>query len=99
MKDYNRESRLSFRNYAEHKLRQDLKDEAMETCDPQIKNFATCAQEKGLMVVFSCRGLYRQVQECLALHNGEEAWQRYKTEHRDQLEKLAKPGKPSGTIS
>lgn len=94
MKDYNRESRLSFRNFAEHQLRQDLKDKAMEICDPQIKAFAACAQEKGLMVVFSCNNLYGQVKECLALHNGEEAWQRYKTEHRDQLEKLAKPGIP-----
>jgi Cytochrome c oxidase biogenesis protein Cmc1 like len=86
MKDYSRESRLSFRKFAEHQLRRDLKDEALEICKPHVEAFAACAQEKGLMVVFSCKHLHQEVQQCLALHNGEEAWERYKEKHKDKLE-------------
>lgn len=89
-KDLGRESRLSFRNFAEHQLRRQLKDEAMEICKPQIGAFAECAQEKGLLVVFSCSHLHKGVKECLAKHNGEEAWQKYKQEHEDLLERKAR---------
>ena len=90
MKDYARESRLSFRNIAEHTLRRELKEEAMEICNPQIKTFAECAQEKGLMVVWSCKHLFKQVNECMAKHNGPEAWQKYKAQHEDEIERRAK---------
>ena len=85
-KELGRGSRLSFRNIAEHQLRQELKEEALEICDPEIKAFAQCAQEKGLMVVFSCRSLFHKVNECLNKHAGEEAWQKYKAEHEDEIE-------------
>ena len=94
LKELGRGSRLSFRNIAESRLRQDLKEEAMEICDPQIKAFAECSQEKGLMVVFSCHHLFKKVQECLNTHNGEEAWQKYKAEHLDELEDRATGRKP-----
>ena len=80
------DSKLSFKNYAEHQLRLQLKDEALEICKPQIGEFAECAQEKGLMVVWSCRSLHKAVHNCLAVHNGEEAWQKYKLEHKAELE-------------
>lgn len=90
MKDYSRESRLSFRNFAEHQMRRELKEIAMEKCNAPIEAFAGCAKENGLLVVFSCRHLHRDVQKCLSIHNGEEAWQKYKEENKEELERRAK---------
>jgi Cytochrome c oxidase biogenesis protein Cmc1 like len=92
VKDMARESRFTFRNLAEHQLRRELKEEAMELCNPEIKDFAECAQEKGLMVVFSCKSLFQKVNECMQLHNGEEAWQKYKAKHADEIERRARFG-------
>lgn len=92
LKDMARESRFTFRNLAEHQLRRELKEEAMELCNPEIKTFAECAQEKGLMVVFSCQPLFKKVNECMQKHNGEEAWQKYKTKHADEIERRARVG-------
>ena len=89
-KDMNRESRLSFRNFAEHQLKQDFRDRALKECDPQIKDFAVCAQEKGLMVIISCRKYHQAVNDCLRLNNGDEAWEKYKAEHQDILDRKAK---------
>jgi COX assembly mitochondrial protein 1 len=90
LKDDGRSARLSFRRFAEHRLRQELKDKALRICDPQVKAFAECAQEKGLMVVFSCREYHQQVRECLTIHNGEEAWEKYKLENAERLAKMSK---------
>ena len=92
LKDMARESRFNFRNLAEHQFRRELKEEAMEICNPEIKNFAECSQEKGLMVVFSCRALFQEVNKCLQLHNGEEAWQKYKAKHADEIVRRARVG-------
>ena len=91
-KDMARDSRFTFRNLAEHQFRREVKEEAMEICNPEIKNFAECSQEKGLMVVFSCQSLFREVNKCLQLHNGEEAWQKYRAKHADEIEKRARVG-------
>jgi hypothetical protein len=92
LKEMGRESRLSFRNFAEHQLRRECKEAAMEICKPQVKAFAECAQEKGLMVVWSCKQLHNDVQDCLTIHNGEEAWERYKEDNKERLEKKARLG-------
>ena len=92
MKDMARESRFNFRNLAEHQLRRELKEEAIEICNPELKKFAECSQEKGLMVVFSCQALFREVNKCLQIHNGEEAWQKYKVKHADEIERRARVG-------
>ena len=92
MKDLARNSRFTFRNLAEHQLRRELKEVALETCTPQLRDFAECSQEKGLMVVFSCSSLFKKVNECLNEYNGEEAWQKYKIEHADVIEKRSKVG-------
>ena len=89
LKDLGRGSRLSFKNIAESRLRQDLKEEAMEICDPQIKAFAECSKEKGLMVIFSCNHLFKKINECMSIQNGEEAWERYKKEHANEIEAKA----------
>jgi hypothetical protein len=64
----------------------------MEICNPEIKSFAECSQEKGLMVVFSCQSLFQEVNKCLQIHNGEEAWQKYKEKNADEIEKRARVG-------
>ncbi len=71
LKDLGRESRLSFRNIAEHQLRRELKEKALEICDPVIKSFAECSQEKGLWVIFSCKEQFKKVNECLNQYNGD----------------------------
>lgn len=95
-KEAGRDSRLSFRNLAEHQLRRELKEVGMEICKPQIHEFAECSQEKGLMVVFSCQHLFQKVNDCLSIHNGEEAWQKYKAKHEDEIERRAKVGNLGG---
>lgn len=66
-------------------MRKDLQEEAKEKCKDLIGTFAMCAQEQGLWVVFNCRSKMRAVNECLATHNSEEAWQKYKEEHKEEL--------------
>lgn len=87
IKDASRQSRLSFKKFGEHQLRREFKDMAIEKCNDAIKEFAMCAQEKGLMVVFSCRHLNRAVNECMAIHNSNEAFERYKDANQDVLKK------------
>ena len=77
---------MSFRKIGEHQLRQELKEEALEICDPEVKAFAKCSSEKGLLVIFSCRDLFHKVNQCLSLNAGEEAWQKYKAEHEDEID-------------
>lgn len=86
VKDASRESRLSFRNRAEHLLRRDMKEDAQETCKPFISKFAECARASGLMVVWTCRDNLKELNKCMELHNGEEAWQKYKAAHKEELE-------------
>ena len=91
MKDEGRSSRFSFRNRAEYLLRRDMKEEAMQVhCKKQVADFAECAKEQGLFVVFACQPALKTLNECLAIHNGEEAWQRYKEAHKDELERRSR---------
>jgi hypothetical protein len=86
MKDMGRETRLSFRNFAEHQLRREFKDEAMEKCDLQIGAFAECGQQEGLMVVFRCREFQKDVTECMTVYNSPEAFEAYKEIHSADLD-------------
>jgi len=85
-----RQSRFSFRRRAEDLLRQDLKEEALAKCKPQVGAFAECASETGFMVIFKCKGKLAEVNKCLAIHNGPEAWEAYKEKHRQLLERRAR---------
>merc|ERR1740136_183602 len=62
-KDASREGRLSFKNFGEHQLRRDFKDQAVTKCRSTIDEFGKCAKESGLMVVWNCRGHNRAVVE------------------------------------
>ena len=86
LKDTARESRLSFKQRAEDLLRYELKADATEKCKPYIKSFGDCAKQEGLWVVFKCRSQLQEMNGCMALHNGPEAWQKYKEEHKKELE-------------
>jgi Cytochrome c oxidase biogenesis protein Cmc1 like len=93
MKDISRESRFVFRNLAEHQLRRELKEIAIaDHCQEPIRNFAECSQAAGLLVVWNCNALFKKVNECMTIHNGEEAWQQYKSKHAAEIEKRAKMG-------
>lgn len=86
-KEFSREGRLSFRNFAEHQMRREFKEIALQKCQEPIREFAECAQEKGLAVVISCRHLNKAINDCMAVENSNEAFEIYKQEHADELEK------------
>lgn len=90
MKDSARASRFSFRNIAESQMKQELREVAMEKCDPQIKEFAMCGQEKGLWVVWSCQKQFKEINDCMRIHNGPEAWEVYKKKHAQEIERKAR---------
>lgn len=91
IKDYGRDSRLSFKKFGEHQLRREFKDMAIEKCRTEINAFGKCAQDNGLMVVFKCRDFNKELNKCMAIHNSSEAFETYKRENQDAL--LAKtPG-------
>jgi COX assembly protein 1 len=94
IKDLGRETRLSFRNFAEHQLRRELKEEAMEKCDLQIRTFAECGQQEGLMVVFRCREFQKDINECMGVYNSPEAFEIYKKQHAADLENRVIQSKP-----
>lgn len=89
VKSDGRDSRLSFRNFAETQLRKDFKAEAIEKCNLQVAAFATCIQEKGLWAPFQCRGYQKDVHDCMAVYNSEERFELFKKEHEDEIN--AKP--------
>ena len=90
IKDSGRESRLSFKKFAEHQLRKELKEIALAKCRDQVQAFGRCAQENGLMVVWTCRPFFKEVNACLAIHNSEEEWQKYKKIHQAEIDKWEK---------
>jgi len=87
MKDMGREGRLSFKNFAEHQMRREFKDQAIDKCRDQINAFGKCAQENGLLVVFNCRKFNKDMNECMQLHNSEEEFQKYLDLHTEDLNK------------
>jgi hypothetical protein len=84
-KDFDRDSRLSFKKFGEHQLRREFKDIAVEKCRTEINAFGKCAQENGLMVVWSCRHLNKGLNACMAINNSKEAFEKYKEENQDAL--------------
>ena len=94
MRDDGRAARLSFSNYAEHRVRSEFKEEAVKKCGKEIKEFAECAKEKGLMVVISCRKLNRAITECMYIHNSDEAFQKYLEANPGLIEQRTLKSKP-----
>lgn len=87
MKDTGREGRLSFRNFAENQLRRDFKADAMKRCDLQIGAFAECIKEEALFAPFKCRGIRKDVNECMTVYNSEERFRLYVKDHEDEIQK------------
>lgn len=87
VKDDGRDARLSFRRFAEHKMKREFKEEAIKKCEHHLKNFGQCAQESGLLVVFKCRDLNRKINECMVENNSTEKFEAYLKGHQDELEK------------
>ena len=89
-RDYGRDDRLSFRKFAEHKMKREFKE-------VPLKNFGQCAQDNGLLVVFKCRYFNKKINECMAEHNSPEAFQKYLEENKDELDKRTIKS-PEGSI-
>mmetsp|Transcript_37045 Transcript_37045/g.66688 ORF Transcript_37045/g.66688 Transcript_37045/m.66688 type:complete len:111 (+) Transcript_37045:247-579(+) len=87
IKDDGRDSRLSFRKFAEHKMKREFKEAAIKKCEGTMKDFGKCAQENGLLVVFKCRDFNRKINECMVEHNSTEKFDQYLEQHGDELEK------------
>ena len=84
-KDTSREGRLSFKKFGEHQMRRQFKELALEQCKPQIHAFGKCAEENGLMVVWTCRSLHKEIHSCMSKHNSKEAFEKYKEENKHLL--------------
>ena len=87
IKDDGRDARLSFRRFAEHKMKREFKEEAIKKCEVHLKNFGQCAQDSGLLVVWKCRDLNRKINECMHEHNSPEAFEAYMKANQDELER------------
>uniref|UniRef100_A0A7S0GCI0 COX assembly mitochondrial protein n=1 Tax=Proboscia inermis TaxID=420281 RepID=A0A7S0GCI0_9STRA len=85
LKDESRDSRLSFRNFGEHKLRKELKDIAIEKCRLDVKSFGKCAEENGLLVVFKCRQELRSMSDCIESNRSEQHFQKYMAKHKPEM--------------
>mmetsp|Transcript_6604 Transcript_6604/g.16692 ORF Transcript_6604/g.16692 Transcript_6604/m.16692 type:complete len:138 (+) Transcript_6604:363-776(+) len=85
-KDMGRESRLSFRNFAEHELRKEFKADAMDQCDLQVGAFAECIKDEGLLAPFRCKEIQKDVNECMAFYNSDERFAVYLKQHQDDLD-------------
>ena len=60
---------------------------AIEKCRDYINAFGKCAQEQGLLVVFNCRQFNKDLNACMAIHNSNEAFEKYKQENEEALMK------------
>jgi hypothetical protein len=87
IRDDGRAARLSFKNFAEHQIRSEFKEEAVRKCAPQIRDFGECATEKGLAVVFLCRKFNRAITECMYVHNSDEVFAKYLEKNPGVIEK------------
>jgi COX assembly mitochondrial protein 1 len=87
VKDDGRDARLSFRKFAEHKMKREFKEEAIKKCEQPLKNFGQCAQESGLLVVFKCREFNRKINECMTEHNSPEKFEEFLKANQDELDK------------
>jgi Cytochrome c oxidase biogenesis protein Cmc1 like len=85
-KDMGRESRLSFRHFAEHELRKEFKADALKECDLQVGAFAECIKTEGLWAPFRCRDIQKDVNDCMSFYNSEERFAVYLKNHQDDLD-------------
>ena len=84
-KDSSRESRLHWTNQAEHTLRKELNDIALQKCRDQVENFVACSKEVGLLVVFKCREQNAEMNQCLRQYTNDEAFQEFKKEREKTI--------------
>jgi len=85
VKDDSRSGRLSFRNFAEHQLRSEFKSIAIEKCKDKLQAFGKCSEDNGLLVVFRCRGVLKEMNACMATYNSNEEFEKYLAKHRPDL--------------
>lgn len=83
----NRETRLSFRKFAENQMRNDFKADAMEKCDLQLGSFAECIKVEGLMAPFKCKSIKNDVDDCMRVYNSEERFRLYVKENEGLIDK------------
>ena len=77
-KDLSRQSRLQWTNQAEHTLRKELNDIALQKCRDRVENFVECSREVGLLVVFKCREQNADMNKCLRQYTNDEAFHDFK---------------------
>ncbi|DAZ95528.1 TPA: hypothetical protein N0F65_005220 [Lagenidium giganteum] len=84
-KEHFRSSRLQWSNQAEHRLRQELNDIAIAKCRDVTEKFAQCAKDEGLMVVFRCRELNADMNNCLREYTNNEQFQIYREKREKEM--------------
>ena len=61
-------------------LRKQLQTLAKQMCRDKTEAFGRCAQEKGMMVVFSCRKENREMSDCMDTYYNEAEFQKFALE-------------------
>ena len=69
------------------RLKTEQHEIALARCDDHIQKFVKCAQDQGLLVVFNCRTLNRNISECLGKWTNEEQLEKYRSLKERSLEK------------
>ena len=84
-KDSSRQSRLHWTNQAEHALRKELNDIALQQCRDKVETFVKCSKASGLLVVFKCRAENETMNACLQEYTNETAFEEYRKKRQDHI--------------
>lgn len=79
------DARLKWTKKAELRLQEELKYIARKKCDSAIANFAQCAEENGLLVIFRCNQQNKKMNECLGKYTNPQSFEDYKRSREEEL--------------
>jgi len=71
-------------------LRSKMKTLATKACDPAVRKFVECSKQHNLSVVWKCRSLNREMNDCVRKHTTDEVLEDIKQQWLDS-------GRPSNT--
>ncbi|CEO97300.1 COX assembly mitochondrial protein [Plasmodiophora brassicae] len=61
--------------------RKNMYADARKRCDDAIRTFATCAAERSISVVWACRQLNKDMNECLHQYTTDEELEKWKEQY------------------
>ena len=66
-------------------MHQELNTIALDKCKSITEAFVNCSKEYGLLVVWKCRGLNKQLNDCLHEYTNDEAFQAFKKGREENI--------------